>query len=151
MLGSPNKKARGLLPPATPPPTTPLCQHYLIVCKKYCHKSYKTTRESFKEKFGDEQTLPNSTIKRIVERFQVHFCLEDVLCSRRPMMQIGEKRKEMRQQIVATPHVSVCKLTQHIPILSCISTYCTLKDLCLHPYHVQMRRVKTNKQIWQNE
>ncbi len=110
-------------------------------------KSYKTSRESFKEKFVDEQTLPNSTIKRIVQHFEVLFRLEDVPCSRRPTMRTYERREEVRQQIVATRCILVHKLVQCVPTLSCMSVYHTLKDLCLHPYYIRTNetRVKTDR------
>ncbi len=74
-------------------------------------KSYKTISESFEEKFRDEQILLNSTIKCIAKCFEVHFRLESVLSSRRQMFRTEEKREEVSQQIVATFHILVCKLT----------------------------------------
>ncbi len=55
-----------------------------IIKHSFKTKSYKTICESFKEKFGNKQTLPNSTVKRIVERFEVHYCLKVVPYGRRP-------------------------------------------------------------------
>ncbi len=103
-------------------------------------KSYKHIRESFQEKFGDGQTLPNSTTKRIIEHSEVHFCLEDALCSGKPTVRTEEKREEVRQETVVTLCVLVCKLAQCIPTLSYMSVYPTLKDLHLCPYRVQTRQ-----------
>ncbi len=58
-------------------------------------KSYKTIHESFKENFGDEQTLPNLTIKCIIECFEVHFHMQDALHSGRPMARTEEEREEV--------------------------------------------------------
>ncbi len=108
----------------------------VFIIKRYLEtKSYKTICECFKEKFGDEQTLPNSTNKCIIKHFEVHLYLEDV-----PLMRTEEKREEVCQQIIVTPCVSVHKLTQCIPTLICTSVFCLLKDLHLHLYHVQMRQ-----------
>ncbi len=40
-------------------------------------------------------------IKRIVEGFEVHFHLQNVLCSGRPVVRTEEKREEVHLQIVA--------------------------------------------------
>ncbi len=109
------------------------CEILVFIIKRYFEtKSYKIIPESFKEKFGDEETLEYSTIKRIIEHFEVHFLLESTLCSERPMVRTEEKREEVCQQIIATPWVSVCKLAQCVPTLSCTSVYRTLKDLHFH-------------------
>ncbi len=56
------------------------------------------------------------------------------------MARTEEKREEVHRQIVATPRILVCTLTQTIPTLSCIRMYRTLEHLHLHPYQVQTRQ-----------
>ncbi len=71
----------------------------VFIIKRYFKtKSYKTVCESFKEKFGDEQTLLNSTIKCIVKYFEVHLHLEDALCIGRPMVRTEKKKDQVYQQ-----------------------------------------------------
>ncbi len=89
--------------------------------------------------FKEKSTLPNSTIKHIIECSEVHFYLEDAPCIAGGQWW-GQKRKETSQQTVATPCVLLWKLAQHVPTLSYTNVHCTLKDICLCLYHIQLRK-----------
>ncbi len=84
---------------------TPFSRETRVFIIKRCFetKSYKAIGESIKEKLGEEQTMPHLTIKRIVKRFEVHFCMEDTPCSGRSMVKIEEKTEQCVNELL--PHL----------------------------------------------
>ncbi len=125
---------------------TSLCVHghYYWRCADKYHLQWPCI-PGFKEKFVDKQTLPNSTIKCIVERFEVYFHLEDGPHNRRPMMRTEEKREEVRPQIVARSCISVYNLAQRVLTLSCMRVYCSLKNVHIRLCHVQTKWIKIDR------
>ncbi len=102
-------------------------------------KFYSCIRESFQGRFGDEYSMRNSTIKRIVDWFVNKYRIEDASCSSWWTVRTPEKRKEVRAQITANPHLSVRRLCRRVE-LSDTSTLRALHDLKLHPYHVSVQQ-----------
>ncbi len=91
-------------------------------------KSYKTVRESFKKNVEINKHYQIQQLNILLNILKFTFALET------------KKRKEMKCTNKLLPHLaSVHKLTQCIHFLSCVSVYCMLKDLHLHPHYAQRR------------
>ncbi len=102
--------------------------------------SYDAVREKFRLKFGDTRALHNTTIKRIIDRFQKDHTLERRKGSGRPKTaRTAANREEVRIAITQNPRLSVRKLSAAVSV-SRPSTHRLLKELKLYPYRFSVRQ-----------
>ncbi len=92
-------------------------------------RSYKTIGEYFKEKFGNEQTLPNATLKRIIKRFKVNFHLEDAPHSGKPKGKKCVKKSLPRLAFWNINSLSVFLLPA---VRDCIAFLCLAGRIAMH-------------------
>ncbi len=103
-------------------------------------KSYEMTRKMFRERFGEQYAVYNSTIKRVMDRFRNEHRLETAPRSGRPVtVRTPQHTNEIQQEIATTPRLSVRKLAARVHS-SRTSVHRTLRALHLHPYRISSRQ-----------
>ena len=110
-----------------------IIEHYFTE-KKSCQR----VRALFQEKFGENRSLPNSSIERIIKRFREDGTVMRRAGSGRKSVVTPEKRNLVRGEVEGNPRQSVRRLGQAVG-LSRATTHRVLRGLKLKPYRISVR------------
>ncbi len=92
------------------------------------------------------QSLHNTTIKHVVERFQNKHTVERQRGSGWPFSVCTAANTEEAWELVQENHHTLVRKLAHCTGMSLISLHCTLRKIYLYPYHIAIRQ-----QLYLNE
>ncbi|XKL66125.1 hypothetical protein PGB90_009545 [Kerria lacca] len=101
----------------------------------FCTNSLKLTQNLYKKKF--KEVLDARTIKRVVERFQLAYMLEDEQKSGRPRALLDKDRTALKKHMEETPGMSARRAAAELGH-SRETIHQTLKEEGFFPYRISV-------------
>ncbi len=101
----------------------------IFLLKRYYEtKSYKVIRNQFQEAYPDENVIPDSSIQRLVKKFEETGTVHDLPGCGRRTKQTEEMKDAVKTILEATPTISSRRLATQLPT-SHTTTYRMMRQI----------------------